>query len=213
MGTPEKHFAGVRGVVFDAFGTLVHIGQPRRPYRQLLQIAAAAARTPRSEVARAVMTRDLDLAGVTEWLGLDLSPSQFSELKVDLDFELDTITLFPDVCSVLEALHARGVKVGLCSNLATPYAAPIQALLPGAFDSCVWSFEVGALKPEPAIFQAVCRTLELPPAAILFVGDTYEADVAGPRAFGMKALHLARDGESADAEHLTSLDGLLPYIL
>ena len=54
--------------------------------------------------------------------------------------------------------------------------------------------EIGAIKPEPAIYRAMCDPLGCQPSDILFVGDTEDADVDGPRAFGMRAVHLDRDG-------------------
>jgi putative hydrolase of the HAD superfamily len=70
-------------------------------------------------------------------------------------------------------------------------------------DGAVISAEVGIAKPDPAIFM---RALELAGAGAdeaLHVGDTADADLAGARAAGIRALHLDRSG--ADPEALTSL--------
>ena len=62
---------------------------------------------------------------------------------------------------------------------------------PGPADACVLSYAVGHAKPERAIYGVVCDRLGLPPDRVLFVGDTPSADVDGPRAYGMRALHVA----------------------
>ncbi|SEB83550.1 Haloacid dehalogenase superfamily, subfamily IA, variant 2 with 3rd motif like haloacid dehalogenase/haloacid dehalogenase superfamily, subfamily IA, variant 3 with third motif having DD or ED/haloacid dehalogenase superfamily, subfamily IA, variant 1 with third motif having Dx(3-4)D or Dx(3-4)E [Streptomyces sp. TLI_105] len=50
-------------------------------------------------------------------------------------------------------------------------------------DGYVLSYEVGARKPDPAIFRAACALLGLPPAEVLMVGDSRPAD-GGARALG-----------------------------
>jgi putative hydrolase of the HAD superfamily len=60
------------------------------------------------------------------------------------------------------------------------------------FKTIVVSCEIGAPKPSPLIFREATRRLCLPPAAILHVGDSPEADLAGAEAAGMKAVLLQR---------------------
>ncbi len=117
---------------------------------------------------------------------------------------------FDDAVPTLTALRERGLRLGLCSNLASPYAIPARLLLP-AVDAYGFSFAVGAVKPQAAIYEAVCTALKLPPSAVLMVGDTFEADVAGPLSVGMQACHLVRDRVAAsDAHHrISSLGELL----
>jgi len=55
----------------------------------------------------------------------------------------------------------------------------------------ILSYEVGLVKPDPAIFRLVSDRLGLQPAEILFVGDTPSADVEGPQAIGMSAMHIS----------------------
>ncbi len=195
----------MQAIVFDVFGTLAEIGQRRRPYLRLMKLAAAAGRKPKPDDAAKIMGTDCDILGIADSLGLSLTAEMRAVIDADLAAEIASISLFSDAVPVLEHLRNQGIKIAVCSNLAKPYAAPVLALLPFELDAYAWSFEVGAVKPDPAIFSAVCKKLDLPPAEILFVGDSYAADCAGPRAFGMQALHLARDGKSPDAEFAVSL--------
>lgn len=209
----------VRGVVFDAFGTLVEIGERRRPYLRLMKLAAAAGRRPQPDDAAKMMSMNCDIFGVADWLGVEVSDALRAEIEADLAAELGSIALFSDALPVIDYLRSQGIKVAVCSNLAQPYAAPVKALLP-EMDVYVWSFEVGAVKPdhrlcrdiafgtaEPAMamYKAACEKLGLPPEQILMVGDTLAADVLGPRKFGINARHLARHGGSPDAGAVVSL--------
>lgn len=66
----------------------------------------------------------------------------------------------------------------------------IYPTLPDPPDVEVLSCKVGSIKPEPAIYAHVLGGLQIEPGRVLFVGDTPRADIEGPRAAGMKALHV-----------------------
>jgi len=96
-----------------------------------------------------------------------------------------------DAAPVLDFSRASAFRLAVCSNLAADYASAVLSLLPN-MDTYALSCDVGCVKPEPAIYQAVCRSLELAPQEILFVGDSLRCDVDGPRDFGMVSVHLDR---------------------
>ena len=87
-------------------------------------------------------------------------------------------------------LREQRLKLALCSNLASPYGVVIRHTLPDYPDAEVLSYKVGAIKPEPAIYARVIEGLKVAPDKVLFVGDTVKADIEGPRAADMKALHV-----------------------
>jgi FMN phosphatase YigB (HAD superfamily) len=76
------------------------------------------------------------------------------------------------------------------------------------FERCFMSFELGARKPEARAFEAVARTIGVPPGRILFVDDT-DANVAGARAAGLRAerVRSADDAHAALARHEVRIDG------
>ncbi len=47
---------------------------------------------------------------------------------------------------------------------------------------------VGISKPDPRIFKRVLEFLSIPASEAVYVGDTHDADVLGPRSVGMSAL-------------------------
>lgn len=54
----------------------------------------------------------------------------------------------------------------------------------------VLSCQVGAIKPEPAIYAHVLDGLQVGSGRVLFIGDTVRVDIEEPQAAGMKALHV-----------------------
>ncbi|WKG04522.1 HAD family hydrolase [Mycolicibacterium sp. HK-90] len=91
---------------------------------------------------------------------------------------------YPDTARVLKSLRAQGVRTAVVSNIAFDVRPAFAAI--GAGDHVneyVLSFEVGAVKPDPAIFTAALRRLGVPAQDSLMVGDSEEAD-GGARAVG-----------------------------
>lgn len=212
----NDHFQQRRGqfdaVVFDVYGTLAEIGDRRAPFRKLLKIGERQGRRPSPVDAETIMAAPLGLSSAAYLLGIELAPPEAAALEEDLRAELESIRLFPDTLATLDALRTRGVKLGLCSNLAADYAQPIIDLLQGRVDALTWSFEAGAVKPSPLIYAKACEALGCVPADVLMVGDTVAADVDGPRAFGMQALLLDRSRPLPSAGRLHSLYGLLNMV-
>lgn len=204
-----KKLQGIKAVAFDLFGTLVEIGEKRRPYRQLMQHIASTGRTPQPGDAAILMSNNVGLAGAAQLFGIDVPPAQLAALELELYAELPTIRLYPEAARCLHTLRDAGYKIGLCSNLSAPYAVPVKLLLPFELDAYAWSFEAGAVKPQRAIFDALCDGLLCAPEEVLMVGDTVDADYVGPRAAGMHSIYLARHGESPVDEWIRNLDELV----
>ncbi|HEX5137503.1 MAG TPA: HAD-IA family hydrolase, partial [Planctomycetota bacterium] len=87
----------------------------------------------------------------------------------------------PGAREALRAFRAAGVPVGAVSNTRFSEHAWMHVLRTRglAVGFVVASADVGARKPDPAIFQAALHRLGLPPTSVWFVGDTYERDVRG----------------------------------
>lgn len=201
----DRKLNDIKAVAFDVFGTIAEIQEPRRPYFALLRHLRSLGHEVEQRDGAVLMRRDLDLAAAALHFGFALSSKMLARLERDLAAEIQSIRLFPDALSTFERLRAAGYKVAICSNLAAPYAQPVISLTPFAFDACVWSFEVGALKPEPKIYDHVCRALDCTPQEVLMVGDTRSADYDGPRKFGMRSIHLSRNGVSRVRDSISSL--------
>ncbi|MFC1458650.1 HAD family hydrolase [Microvirga arabica] len=169
-------------VCFDAFGTLVEITHKRQPFRTPLRGGVKSIR------ADEVLTRRLSLREVAAGVSHELGEDGLTELEKDLQAECASVRLRTGIAAIWQSLRDRGVRIGVCSNLALPYGVPLLSALPDPPDAVILSYEVGLVKPDPAIFRLVCDRLGFRPAEILFVGDTPSADVEGPRAIGMPAM-------------------------
>jgi FMN hydrolase / 5-amino-6-(5-phospho-D-ribitylamino)uracil phosphatase len=110
-----------------------------------------------------------------------------------------TIRAPAEVGPLLERLAAQFV-LGICSNW--PLAATIDGFAEHAgwmphLRAVVVSQRVGAIKPDPRMFDAAEEALGTAPGSILHVGDDWAADVVGAKRAGWRAAYLA--GGPADS--------------
>lgn len=93
-------------------------------------------------------------------------------------------TPYPDTAAVLTGLHRRGVRTAVVSNIAFDVRPAFTALdVADDVDEFVLSFEVGAVKPDAAIFRTALDRLGVDAERTLMVGDSDEAD-GGARELG-----------------------------
>jgi putative hydrolase of the HAD superfamily len=121
------------------------------------------------------------------------------ELDIELTVEelLDAIRFdpYPDTVPALGELRARGLRVLVVSNWDVSLPRVLARCgIAGLIDATVTSAEVGARKPDPAIFLAALELAGSSADEALHVGDTAEEDVTGARAAGIRALLIDRDG-------------------
>ena len=110
------------------------------------------------------------------------------------------VELFADVLPALASLRP-GYRLGLCSNTQSFGLGFLERSgVWGHLDAAALSFEVGALKPHPAIFTALCARLRVSPDRALMIGDDAVADIAGARAAGLEALRIDRTGSIPSPE-------------
>lgn len=196
----------IQAVCFDGFGTLVEIGDKRRPFKALLGDA------PSSAAVAKVLTTPTSLGDLARQLAIGLDDKGLALLDGDLAAECNSTRLRPGIETIWETLQRLGLKVAVCSNLAIQYGDALVGCLPKAPDALVLSFEVGLMKPQAEIYRLVCRQLGLEPDQVLFVGDSLEADVHGPQAAGLFGMHidafetgLARGADSATPSAVAEL--------
>ncbi|MCW4003962.1 MAG: HAD family hydrolase [Candidatus Bathyarchaeota archaeon] len=99
-----------------------------------------------------------------------------------------------DAEAILKILHGK-YKLGLVSNFAIPEC--VLKLLKTShidhfFDVIVISGAINKRKPSPEIFQTALKMLGVSVDETVFVGDTIDADIEGPKAVGMKAIYIER---------------------
>jgi HAD superfamily hydrolase (TIGR01509 family) len=196
----------LRAVLFDWGDTLFHA--PHAP--EVIVSFARSSGVPISGARAREMWDEIWLAGKTPEeiaKGRDLSMEAHQRVWVDLFGQLDRVVPglssalyervmdprswvpFADTRATLEAVRRRGLKVGVVSNVPADLR-PVFAKhgLAGLVDSYTHSFEVGAEKPDPAVFLAAAKSLGVTPSETLMVGD-HEVDRGAERA-GMRVLIL-----------------------
>ena len=104
--------------------------------------------------------------------------------------------MFPEVREVLAMLQARGLALGVISNFDRRLYTILASLeLTPYFRQIVVSSEVGADKPDPAIFRYALDALKVPANEALHVGDDPKRDW-GAEAVGMTIFKLDRPKNS-----------------
>lgn len=104
-----------------------------------------------------------------------------------------TLAAYEEAADVLTELRNRNIAVGICSNWDWDLDDAVASTgLSDLVDLTVTSAQAGARKPHPRIFDYTVGRFGVGPGETLFVGDTWGADVEGPLAAGMQAVHVWR---------------------
>jgi putative hydrolase of the HAD superfamily len=131
----------------------------------------------------------------------DIHPGEYEEILEKLRAGASTRVLeaYPEVPDVLRELRAAGLRLAICSNWDWDLVEAVdEAGLGDLVDVQVSSAWVGARKPHPRIFDDTLDRVGVDAADVLFVGDSWGPDVAGPREHGMRPVYVARPGHWPD---------------
>jgi HAD superfamily hydrolase (TIGR01549 family) len=129
-------------------------------------------------------------------LGMGGEPSGARACAVDMVREWErheNFALYEDALPVLDELRRHMIRIGLVTNGQRDldeFVAHHRLQV----DAKVGSKAHGRIKPDPSIFVAALDELGAAPGESVMVGDSYEDDIEGARALGMRAILLDRDG-------------------
>ena len=103
------------------------------------------------------------------------------------------LEVYGDVRPTLEALKARGVRLGVLSNWSEHLGLVLERLdLDRYFSFLVVSAEAGCEKPDEKIFRMAVDRAETPIERILYIGDYPEEDILPAERIGLDALLIDR---------------------
>jgi len=123
--------------------------------------------------------------------GLDLA-AEAEALRVSGRSDLLTLDdLYPDALPTLQALAQRGYRLALAANQPAP-AGDVLAAMAVPFAVIGTSGAWGVAKPDPAFFRRLLDELRLPAAAVAYVGDRVDNDIAPAREVGMPSILIRR---------------------
>jgi HAD superfamily hydrolase (TIGR01509 family) len=198
----------VRAVLFDYSGTLFRLEEDESWFEGITvderevdgRVQAELMRRLTQPVGRSV---DMTPEAYHAWINRDLAPHLHREAYLHVlresglaDHHAEALygrvidpsswTPYPDTAEVLKGLHRQGIKTAVVSNIAFDVRPAFLALgVADYVDEFVLSFEVGAIKPDAAIFETALTRLGVEAAHAVMVGDSDEAD-GGARAVGCR---------------------------
>jgi putative hydrolase of the HAD superfamily len=206
---PARH-----ALLIDAMGTLIELLPPapilRRELRDRLGIEISLGQAERglaAEIAyyRAHMLEGRDAASVAglharcaQVLGAALPPAAGADPARLTEVLLASLRFaaHADAAPALRAARGRGARVIVVSNwdASLPAALSLTGLAP-LVDAVLTSAEVGAAKPDAAIFERALAVAGVAPTAALHVGDSLAEDIEGARRAQIAAVWCNRHGE------------------
>ena len=180
-------------VVFDLGGVLID-WDPRHLYRKLFADDEAAMEDFLATVCTREWHRHHD-AGRSFAEGARILKARHPDKAALIDAfgaRQDEMMAGPiaGTVEILEALCLRGTPLYALSNWPAegfPLARERFDFL-GWFRGIVISGEVGAIKPQPRIYQALIERFAIEPRSAVFIDDS-EVNAAAARPFGFHAIH------------------------
>ena len=119
--------------------------------------------------------------------------------------------LFEEVIEVLDYFKNEGLQIGVISDTSPSLQLSLEQLGLGKWiDSYTCSDLVGVMKPDPQIFNAALRTLDVQADEALYVDD-YDVESDGARMVGFTAFHIDRSGKTSGEWVIRSLRDMVTY--
>lgn len=209
----------IQGIFFDHGGTLAHAPAAEVTLGKILRslgrdfepavLSEAAARfgqhwdakyssLPRGRRWSLEIRRDCDRAALAV-LGLGDALDLVAAQVTDAWDRVEKTELYDDALPVLEALKARGLRMGVISqrlDRVEEFVPRLEALgVAGYFPVVVTSEEGGFDKPDPRLYLGAAVRMGLKPSQLCHVGDSYAMDVAGARGAGIWPILIDREGK------------------
>jgi putative hydrolase of the HAD superfamily len=177
-------------VLFD-FGQVIASFDLDRMIRNLADVSGTTPATIRAHMAvvrdlairyeSGGLTTDGFFAAVRERTGLPFDRERFRHAYCDIFAPIEGTQ------HLIRALKPR-YRLALVSNTSEwhfEYGIRPVSVFP-LFDTVTLSYEVGAMKPDPAVYHDALRKLHLPAAACAYIDDL-QANVDAAAALGMRA--------------------------
>ncbi len=134
----------------------------------------------------------------------ECDPALSDEIRLSMKDVSGTVRRRETAIPWVRSLKDRGLQVLYLSN----YSYRLRMQNPGPLDFIeemdggLFSYEVHLLKPDPAIYRALCEKYRILPEETVFLDDM-EENVAGARTCGMHAIRYA--GQEAAEQELRML--------
>ncbi len=124
-------------------------------------------------------------------LGLGTEKEVVKLLMSLRDYADSRTKLYPHVIAMLKKLKKQGFKVGILSNSSVfdvKYMQNATHLLKHV-DYSIFSYNVGCIKPNKKMYQAIIKKAKCKAEEVIMIGDKKCDDVIPPKKMGMNAIH------------------------
>lgn len=206
---------GLRAVVFD-FGMVLSGHPDAAAHAEMVRITGLT--VDRFETLYWADRLDFDagkLSGITFWqklvhdAGLQLEPGAVEALS-SLD-ALHWTTENPVMLAWQSKLKEHGLLTAILSNMGDTVLASVEREFDwvNRFDVLIWSFQLGMVKPDPAIYEYLLKKLGTKPEETLFLDDK-QVNVDAARALGIRALEFSTVERLREDLIASGLDAELP---
>ena len=193
----------IKAIVFDFWGTLVEQGtyspikqsykilSPKMTYQEFVQKFEEVLMTKHYEDQKRAFEE------VCKSFGIACSDFIISKL-IGLWNKNKLLTRpYPETIDVLNALKAKGIKLGLISN-SPAFSTEVvleKFAIDKILDAVVLSCCNGALKQSGELLKKALELLKAKPEEALMVGDSIETDMEGARLVGVEGILIDRLGK------------------
>lgn len=214
----------IRAVLFDLYGTLIHVRtdeedltrlwkplslfyayhgalytpqELRKAYREGVRQTEATARAHTGVDDPEIRLEDVFRALFME-KGARVTPETLRCVGgMFRACSTDIAQLYPGAGQLIDDLRAAGKTVVLLSNAQRIFTEPEMRMLGlyDRFDKVYISSDWGVKKPAAEYFQYALRALDLPPEQVAMVGNSTHDDMRTAHALGLHTCHLNTDNE------------------
>jgi 2-haloacid dehalogenase len=204
----QARIQGIKGCVFDAYGTLFDFNSAVAACRgELGEKADLLSKIWRDKQLqytwlRSLMGRHADFWQITgDALDYAMKSLRIHNpaMRGNLMNLYRTLDVFPEVVGAIERLKSCGLKTAILSN-GTPEMLEEAAKATGIdalFDAIVSIETAGIYKPHPSVYSAALDALSLEKDAACFVSSN-AWDAHGASAFGMKTVWCNRYAQARE---------------
>ncbi|MGV8151226.1 MAG: HAD family hydrolase [Candidatus Woesearchaeota archaeon] len=191
-----------QNLVFDLWYTLIYLDDGWKTFNLLKEDFGITRDMWFNTVKQLFLCKNYDdetsfLKEFSRDTGINLDINKYAQImKLQKDYDLTHIKLYPDTLNILERAKQEGYCLGIISNQCTFYEQWFHnSILSKYFDITIFSNNVGFRKPDKRIYEIYAQAANANLSECIMVGDSLDQDFNVPLSLGMLAIHLDRTGK------------------
>ncbi len=204
----------IKGVIFDLFNTLAKSQCPEEKLKKRLNLNLDFLNLQKLVCAQKYENWADYVGNILKGVNRPLTAENREIVAQVFEEDSARFEFFKEAMPILKTLKAKGLRLGLISNIANPKLDFIRGTdKEQLFDSIVYSYELGAVKPEPLLFTECLSELGLEPQTVLMVGDSLPADIYPAERLGLKTVLIDREYQHPEiVNRISSLKKIINFV-